>query len=454
VVTTSTLTQQLAEPIVYILALAITAVSGTLVYRLRLTAYQMVRSAVLGVYGLIVILMLIDLVRDTVGTSAYIMYYAPLSTLLGVMQAILLLAAAQGIYLSPSLTIRRYLGEVQKHRGHFAVLLLFVVMAVAATVYEVLGAPYSSGIATDFAGNSVAAMMVDVRLPALVYGLLFVFLVYPAALLLAGAAKVEDQKLRRSIFGVVGGWSAVSVLYVISATSIWLYGFDFAGVMYLANAVIFYVALRNFRRSAAFAGVTLPLRGAPSGTGTVQPARTLTALTQSLEGKKVLYEVDPAVPYETTLGQTLEELAWADHAVFVITPKGSPLRGALSGGTGLKFFLTAGDVSYMKVVEDTPDVLIPESDTAIFLEVIDKTLASRKGKAVLVLDSISGLLVLIGIERTYKFLKHVVELTSDERVTALFIFLKRAHESRDENLLRALFATHFLEDADGARLVR
>jgi hypothetical protein len=412
----------------------------------------MVRSVVLGVYGLIVLLMLLDLARVTVGNGAFLTYYATLSTLLGALQGTFLLAAAQGIYLGSALTIRRFPRELAKRRGHLAVLLFFIGVAAVAAAYEALATPYSSITATDFAGNPVVATMADVRLLLFVYALLFVFLVYPASLLLSGASKVEDQKLRRGIFGVVWGWSAVSLLYVTSITLIWLWAFDLTGLMYLANSVVFYVALRNFRRSAAYAGVTQPESDSPEAKG--EQARTLTALARSLEGKKVLYEVDPSVPYERALGQTLEELAWAGHAVFVITPKGSPLRSALSGGTGLKFFLTAGDVSYMKVIEDSPDVLVPESDTAIFLEVMDKTLAARKGKVVFVFDSISGLLVLVGIERTYKFLKQVLELTSNERATALFIFLKRAHESKDENLLRGLFATHFLEDAEGARLVR
>ncbi len=436
----------------YALALTITVVSGSLAYRLHLTAYQMVRSFVLGVYGLIVLLMLLDLARVTVGTEAFIPYYAPLSTPLGVLQGIFLLAAAQGIYLSPSLTVGRFPREIAKHRIHAAVLAVFIALAAGVSLYEAAASPYSASMATDFTGNLVAATSIDVRLVALVFAMLFVFLAYPTGLLILGASKVENDRLRVSIYGIAAGWAAVSVLYVSAAASMWVYGFDFMGLMYLANAVIFFVLIRNFRHSASLAGFGGQAHGVREEA--VEPTRSLTELAKSLAGKKVFYEVDPSVPYETTLGQTLEELAWAGHAVSVFTPKAGPLNRALSGGTGLKFFLTTGGVSYMKVSEDTSEVLIPQSDTAIFLDVADKTLESRKGNVTFVFDSVSDLLLSIGLEKTYKFLKQFLELLHEQRATAFFIFIKSAHTSKDLSLLRGLFSSHFIEDAEGARMVK
>ncbi len=411
------------------------------------------RSFVLGVYLLIFLLMVLDLFRVTVGTTGFILVYSGLSSVLGLSQAVLLLAAAQGIFFSPSATYRNFFGELGKREWHLLLFAVFAALAIFVVLLSTVIQPAPAREVTDFAGNLVPSMSVPPGMLALVFALLIFFLAYPSVLMTLGAAKVESQELRRSLFGLALGWGAVSVLYVGTETYMWVYGLDATGFMYAANAVIFYAVIRNFRRSASLAGFVEHKAVAPPASGVAAPVG-VSPLTDSLRGKKVLYEVDPTIPYETTLKSTLEELAWQGQAVFVFTPKSSPLHGALSRGTNLKFFLTTSGVSYMKVAQDTSEVLIPQSDTAIFLDVADKTLASKKADMVFVFDSVSELLLLIGLEKTYKFLKQMLELLNEPRVTALFLFVSKAHEAKDVNLLRGIFPAHFVEDAEGARVVR
>ncbi|MDE1854285.1 MAG: hypothetical protein KGI38_11150 [Thaumarchaeota archaeon] len=402
---------------------------------------------------LIFFLMLLDLARVTVGTEAIIPIYSALSIVLGLLQGVLLLAAAQGIYFGAATTLRSFPGELAKHKVHAVVFLAFTALAAVVVLFFTVVQPPPAVEATDFAGNSVPSMFVSPSLFALVVGIFVFFLAYPTTLMLVSASKVEDKKLRRSIIGLGFGWAVVSGLYVLTETYSWTYGVDATGMMYAADAVIFYAVIRNFRRSASLAGF-VEERVAAQSQGAPRPQAGLSPLAESLAGKKVLYEVDPTVPYEATLGKTLEELAWVGNAVFVFTPKASPLHDALSGGTGIKFFLTTSGVSYMKVAEDTREVLIPQSDTAIFLDVADKTLASRRGKVVVVFDNVSELLLMAGIEKTYKFLKQFLELLNEPTATGFFIFIKSAHEPKDINLLKGIFPNHFVEDAAGPRLVK
>jgi hypothetical protein len=445
--------QSLAEPAVYALALVVTAASGFLVYRQRLTSYQMVRSLVLGIYVLIFLLMLLDFARVTVMTEGSIPAYSALSIILGLLQGILLLAAAQGIYFSSDSTYRSFPKELGKHKGHAALFGVFAALAVVVVLFSTLVQPLAAGTITDFAGNTVPSMSVPPGFIALVVVLFAFFLAYPTALMLIGASRVGDRRLRGSIQGLGLGWAAVSAVYVVTETYVWTGGLDATGIMYAVNAVIFFAVIRNFRLSASISGF---VQGKPQ-TLTPPPSQTgagLSPLSESVAGKKVLYEVDPSVSYEATLRKTLEEFAWGGSAVFVFTPKASPLHDSLSGGTGIKFFLTTPGVSYMKVSKDTSEVLIPQGDTAIFLDVADKTLASRQEKSVFVFDSVSELLLLTGIEKTYKFLKQFLELINKEGTTAFFIFIKGAHDKKDENLLKGLFPNHFLVDAEGGRLVK
>ena len=422
-------------------------------YRQRLTGYRIVRSFVLGVYLLILMLMTADLARVTVGTVSYIPAYSALSIVLGLAQGVLLLTAAQGVYFGPGATLGTYGKELRRRRGHEALFSFFVALVVVVIVYSTLINPAAVGYVTDFAGNTVPSTRVGMNLIALILGLLAFFLAYPVALLLRGASKVQEEKLRASIGFLGVGWGAVSGLYILTEVYMWTYGVDYLGPLYLANAIIFYLIIRNFRRSAALSGFVEhhppAYQEAPGA-----PTPGMSEAAESIAGKKVLYEVDPAVPYESNLRATLEDLAWGGHAIYVFTPKASPLHGALTGGTSLKFFLKTSTVSYMKVSEDTNEVLVPQSDTAILLDVADKTLSSNKGKVVFVFDSVSELLLMAGIEKTYKFLKQFLEVLSDPRVTGLFVFIKRAHDSKDENLLRGIFPSHYVVDSEGARLVK
>ena len=177
-------------------------------------------------------------------------------------------------------------------------------------------------------------------------------------------------------------------------------------------------------------------------------------MTDSIAGKKTLYEVDPSIPYEATLRKTLEELAREGHAVFVFMPKSSPLHNALKGTAGVKFFLTTNDVNYMRVAEGTNEVLVPQSDTAILLDVVGKTLASSQGNVVFVFDSVSELLIMNGIEQTYKFLRQFLGLLNEPRATGIFLFISAGHQTREVNLLRGIFPNHFVEDARGPRLTK
>ena len=454
--------QTLSEPLVYGLALAVTFASGWLVYRQRLTSFRIVRTFVLSVYALITLMIVLDLLRTTVFTLADVPAYFDVTTGLGLLQAVLLLAAAQGTYLGAGSTYATFLGELAKRRRHALLFGAFVALVAVALFFAAFGQPPSARTATDFAGNLVPSPSTPSNIVLLVFGLFGFFLAYPTGLMLYVASKIGDERLRRALFGLGAGWAAVSAIYVASATYLWTSGLDTMALMYLANALIFYLVIRNFRQAASLSGFVqreaAPLRASPQAEGGAGADEgggvEVPGLALSLAGKKVLYEVDPTVPYEVTLRKTLEDLAWAGNAVFVITPRASPLHGALAQATGVKFFLTTSGVSYMKVADDSREVLIPQNATAIILDIADKTMQSRKGGVAIVFDSVSEMLLMTGIEKTYKFLKQFLEILHEPRSTGLFLFIGKAHLPKDVNLLRGIFPNHFVEDAEGARLVK
>jgi hypothetical protein len=64
----------------YLVALAITLLSGFYTFRQRLTAYQLIRDFLVLVYMVIVVLMLVDLTRVLTGNAALLSVYPLLSS--------------------------------------------------------------------------------------------------------------------------------------------------------------------------------------------------------------------------------------------------------------------------------------------------------------------------------------------------------------------------------------
>jgi hypothetical protein len=98
-------------------------------------------------------------------------------------------------------------------------------------------------------------------------------------------------------------------------------------------------------------------------------------------------------------------------------------------------------VSYPKAGERPDEVLVPSTDQSVLLNVLDKAITSNPDlKFGVVFDSISDLILLSGLETTYKFLKQANEMLSTHHVTALFLMTAGAHSEREENVVKSLYS--------------
>ena len=168
-----------------------------------------------------------------------------------------------------------------------------------------------------------------------------------------------------------------------------------------------------------------------------------------LRGQSLLLEVDPSTAYEISISSFTNELTNAGSTVFVFTHKSSPVYKLLASENSLRFFLSTDTVSYIRQPDKENEVLIPQNDFAILLEVLSRSLADTHGSSAFVIDSISDMLVSSGFESTYKVLKNANEVLSDPNVTSLFIMTRGIHDKRMVAAIRSLFSTHLLSGADG-----
>lgn len=168
-----------------------------------------------------------------------------------------------------------------------------------------------------------------------------------------------------------------------------------------------------------------------------------------LRGRSFLLEVDPSTAYEKSVSSFVDEFSKAGNPVFVCTHRSSPVYKLLSSANSLKFFLSTDTVSYIRQTDRENEVLIPQNDFAILLEVISRSLASSGASSVFIIDSISDMLVSSGFESTYKLLKNANEVLGDPNVTSLFIMTQGIHDQKMVAAIRSLFPTHLQSGADG-----
>ncbi|MDG6998542.1 MAG: hypothetical protein JRN15_05435 [Nitrososphaerota archaeon] len=167
-----------------------------------------------------------------------------------------------------------------------------------------------------------------------------------------------------------------------------------------------------------------------------------------IHGRSFLLEIDPSTAYERSVSSFTDELSKAGSTIFVCTHRSSPVYKFLSSEK-FRFFLSTDTVSYIRQTDRENEVLIPQNDFAILLEVISKSLASSGGSVVFVIDSISDMLVSSGFESTYKALKNANEVLAGPNVTSLFIMTRSIHDQKIVAAIRSLFSTHLQSGVDG-----
>jgi DNA-binding response OmpR family regulator len=151
-----------------------------------------------------------------------------------------------------------------------------------------------------------------------------------------------------------------------------------------------------------------------------------------LQGKKVLFEFDPSVPYERLVRDFVLECASHNEEVIVLTKTGSAVEQALAGDNG--FQLMHNDATTPMISEITAE--------------------HQQRPWALVYDSITDSIMSTDVQSTYRFLQNALTLLSDQTITALFLLNPAAHEQRDAYTLRGLFSNQAVYGKQGLVNVR
>jgi hypothetical protein len=128
---------------------------------------------------------------------------------------------------------------------------------------------------------------------------------------------------------------------------------------------------------------------------------------------------------------------------------------SVSKQAGVRVYVFTSSISYPKETNKPDEVLVPAGDLPILLDVMSKIISVNPGaKLTVVYDSLSDILLSIGLQECYKFVRQANAILNQPNITSLFLITLGAHDEQTVSLIKSLFPNHLLLDNQGLRTTR
>ena len=448
----------LLYPLVHIITLEITALSAYYIYRQKITAYQYSKSLLLAVHVLFIGVVLFEFLRTALLSTDFITTYTIGGTTLILADVVLLTLLAVTVYLIPSgIGTKSVLRLLWARKVHVALFASYVAFIVYAGAYLLVQEPFTSTQASSVTGATVPITVFSSSYLLVLLVVLAIFILYPSSMLFLASRKVKDPSVSRVLNILPIIWSGIGVDLLYFNGYLLSSNLDATPFGYLLASVAFGISALVFRRASLLTAFFEPIR--PTGRVAAEFPFTdrLGVEGTFLNGRTFLFETDPSIAYEQVATDFARQALSTGHTVYAFTAKGSPIFNALRPINGVRFYILSARVTYPKPEENEPSqILIPSNDSAVILDLIDKTIAAAEAPArvALIFDSISDMVLSAGFEATYKFVKQVNEATGNGRTAAVYLMTLGAHDEKVVSFIRSLFPTQLIDDPAGIRLTR
>lgn len=445
-----------ANYFVYAASLVVTILSALYVLRQKVTAYSYVRSLLVVVHALFCVVIILDGARNFISSDIFMAIYTIGNTTAVLIDVILLTLISLIIYRRPS--GQGYLGvfnEIAKGGYQRFVFAGFLTYVLLVELYLVFASPYQIVELENIAGIKVVSTGFSMQYLLMLLVILLFFIAYPSSLLFSASRRVSDREVKRALVLLPIVWTGIGIDLLIFNGYLITVGIDAASIGYFLAAIAFGISAAIFRRASLLAGFFQ----APIPTQQVQggaPFSTLAGLPpESIDGRKMLIEIDSSSPYEGSIMSFVQEFLSKGNKVFILTSKASPIYNTTKRIEGIRFYILTNRVSYPRPGDKLNEILIPSNDSALLLDALDRTLESDpNGKIAIVVDSVSDLILSLGAEDCYAFIKQAMEILEEDRVTALFLMVKAAHDERIISLLKTLFSSHLSYSTEGLKVIK
>jgi hypothetical protein len=175
---------------------------------------------------------------------------------------------------------------------------------------------------------------------------------------------------------------------------------------------------------------------------------------EQLVGRKILLEFDPTSEYEIIVVDFVKESMANVESVYVFTYATNTLYKRLAKLQAIKLFSMSTSTSTLQSISEN-EVLIPANNTDFILNSIDEVVKTHsKTNVSIVFDGLSDLLSSLDPERTFTFLRHVLQTLSSGKTTSLFLLNTSAHDPKIVSRLRSMFYDQLLYRKAGLQTVK
>jgi len=172
---------------------------------------------------------------------------------------------------------------------------------------------------------------------------------------------------------------------------------------------------------------------------------------EQIVGKKILLEVDPASDYIIALSGFASEAKKNGESLFIVTNQNSALHSMFPSTENANFFLLTSKTHYPQQINQK-ETLLPASDVSVLLNACVKAQEAHHDKTInLLFDNISDIVLRCGSDKTYQFIRLLLEALSKSKATALFVFIPTAHDQEAISSIRGLFQTQLTYTKDGPK---
>jgi len=345
-------------------------------------------------------------------------------------------------------------------------------LAITSIVW--IADPIEEGViegTTEFTLTSLYKPPYGLPLVETIIVLMVILASYPIYLFFLTAKKTKEKivKIKSFLMGI--GLLIAAIAYVIEVTDAVSYVYMpiyrpmiFVGAFFLCFGYVMpgwmekrifgSVSVSNYSVESIMEKFLMPTVAPKTSGNPHKFSKTLGINHQQIVGRKILLEFDPALSYEKPLRDFVSEALVNKEQAFVFTRRGSTLHSSLSGLEGVKFFCLTQQTSVPKEVSEN-EVLLPSNDVSLMLNVFDKMLKTQPASVVnIVFDSISDLVLSIGFEKAYQFLKYATEMLASSRVTAIFLLNKVAHDVKVVSSIRSLFSDQMSFGKEGMQTTK
>jgi hypothetical protein len=175
---------------------------------------------------------------------------------------------------------------------------------------------------------------------------------------------------------------------------------------------------------------------------------------QDILGNRLLLEYEPTARYEEIVQKFVREFQANVESVAIFTSAGSPIYRQFRDQRNISLFSFSTKTSSPARLSDE-QVLLPERDTSLLLDAVDKLLQALSRKRIgIVFDVFTDIILSQGFEKAYGVLSSVVEMTESEMASILVLINYGALEPRALGAVQGLFRSQLRFNFEGLTVIK